>query len=67
MAELRKAADDPAEENEMGRSIRWTQGRPSSLSAGYVLELRRLIREDAYRSFEIADEIARRMIDAGDI
>ena len=39
----------------------------TALSPAYVTELRRLIREDAYNSVEVADEIARRMLRAGDI
>ena len=37
------------------------------LSAAYVLELRRQIREDAYRTVEVADEIARRVLRSGDL
>ena len=37
------------------------------LSAAYVLELRRQIREDAYRTVEVADEIARRLLRSGDL
>jgi hypothetical protein len=38
-----------------------------SMSAAYVLELRRLIREDAYRSEEVADIIAQRIFASGDM
>jgi hypothetical protein len=37
------------------------------MSAAYVLELRRLIREDAYRSEEVADVIARRIFASGEM
>jgi hypothetical protein len=42
--------------------------RPSNgLSTAYVMELRRLIGEDAYGSVHIADEVARRIVRAGDM
>ena len=60
-------ADEPChEEQEMKRMIVRTTGAARSLSAAYVLELRRLIQEDAYRTGHVADEIARRMLLQGD-
>ena len=51
----------------MKRMIVRTTGAGRSLSAAYVLELRRLIQEDAYRTVHVADEIARRMLLRGDV
>ncbi len=60
-------ADEPChEEQEMKRMIVRTSGAGRSLSVEYVLELRRLIREGAYRTVHVADEIARRMLRLGD-
>lgn len=60
------AADEPChEEQEMKRMIVRTTGAPRSLCAADVLELRRLIQEDAYRTVHVADEIARRMLAQG--
>ncbi|MEO7454977.1 MAG: hypothetical protein ABIY52_01855 [Gemmatimonadaceae bacterium] len=39
----------------------------TALSPAYVTELRRLIREDAYGSVEVADEVARRILRARDL
>jgi hypothetical protein len=37
-------------------------GKQNGGTAAYVLELRRLIHEDAYNTVHAADEIARRML-----
>jgi len=55
------------ESNLSGRTIQCTAAPSRSISAAYVLELRRLIREDAYRSEEVADVIARRLHASGDL
>ena len=55
------------EGNVNARMIQYTPTPTRVMSVAYVLELRRLIREDAYRSEAVADVIARRLIDAGDI
>lgn len=49
------------------RSNRDARSPGRLLSAAYVLELRRQIREDAYRTVEVADEIARRLLRSGDL
>ena len=68
MAELPKAAGSHAEESKLiARTNRFTERPAACLSPAYVQELRRLIREDAYRSAEVADEIARRMLESGDM
>ena len=60
--------DEPCHEaEEMQRMIVRTTGAGRLLSAAYVLELRRLIQDDAYRTVHIADEIARRMLLHGDV
>ena len=51
----------------MKRTILSTNRPPRSPSAVYVLELRRLIHEDAYNTAHVADEIARRMLCSGDL
>ena len=56
-------ADGPwKQEDELKRMIVRASGARRSLSAAYVLELRRLIHEDAYKTVHVADEIARRML-----
>ena len=68
MADLRNAEEPLGEEHELiARPIRSIETPSSGLSVAYVLELRRLIREDAYRSTQIADEIARRLLSSGDL
>lgn len=68
MAELSHADGSLFEESNMiGRTIQYTDAPSRSMSAAYVLELRRLIREDAYRSDEVADVIARRILASGDL
>jgi hypothetical protein len=68
MTELSHADGSLFEESNMtGRTIQYTDAPSRSMSAAYVLELRRLIREDAYRSEEIADVIARRIFASGDL
>ena len=68
MAELPHAVGSLVEEKKMiARTICRTETPSGGLSAAYVLELRRLIREDAYRSVHIADEIARRILSSGDL
>ena len=50
--------------------LKRTMGGPpggTALSPAYVMELRRLIREDAYGSVQVADEIARRILRARDL
>jgi hypothetical protein len=68
MAEQSPTKGSRVEEgNVNARTIQYTPTPTRVLSVAYVLELRRLIREDAYRSEAVADEIARRIFDAGDI
>jgi hypothetical protein len=68
MAKLPKAAGSHVEERKLNaRTNRFTERPAACLSPAYVQELRRLISEDAYRSVEVADEIARRMLGSGDI
>jgi hypothetical protein len=68
MAERPKAAGSHAEERKLiAPPNRFSERPEASLPASYVRELRRLIREDAYRSVEVADEIARRMLASGDV
>lgn len=55
------------ESNVTGRTIHTTTAPARSMSAAHVLELRRLIREDAYRSEEVADVVARRMFASGEL
>ena len=55
------------ESNLNGRTIQYTAAPSRSMSAAYVLELRRLNREDAYRSEQVADVIARRIYASGDL
>jgi hypothetical protein len=56
------------EERKMvARAIRSTETPLGGLSPAYVMELRRLIRDDAYNSMPIADEIARRIMRSGDM
>ena len=63
--------DQPVGPDEMStlnaRATREASSTGGALSAAYVLELRRQIREDAYRTVEVADEIARRLIRSGDL
>jgi len=49
------------------RTIQYTPTPASAMSVTYVLELRRRIREDAYRSDAVVDVIARRIHAAGDM
>ena len=68
MAEKSPAKGSLVEEGNVNtRMIQYTPTPARVMSVAYVLELRRLIREDAYRSEAVADVIARRLIDAGDI
>jgi hypothetical protein len=68
MAELSHTDGSLFEESNLsGRTIQCTAAPSRSISAAYVLELRRLIREDAYRSEEVADVIARRLYASGDL
>lgn len=55
------------DEDQMKRTILSTTGAPRSLSDTYVLELRRMIREDAYNTIHVMDEVARRMLALGDL
>ena len=67
MTELPHADGSLFEESNLtARTIHYTATPIRSMSAAYVLELRRLIREDAYRSEEVADVIARRIFASGD-
>ena len=60
--------DGPDEESTVNvRTIRDAGSSGGALSTAYVLELRRQIREDAYRTAEVADEIARRLLRSGDL
>ena len=55
MTSLLKAESD--EESTVNHRTARGAGSPGgALSAAYVLELRRQIREDAYRTVEVADE-----------
>lgn len=68
MAELSHADGSLFEESNLnGRTIQNTAAPSRAMSAAYVLELRRLIREDAYRSEAVADVIARRIYASGDM
>lgn len=68
MTDLSPADGSQFEESNLtARTIQYTATPTRSMSVAYVLELRRLIREDAYRSEEVADVIARRMLASGDI
>jgi hypothetical protein len=68
MTDLSHADGSLFEESKLtARTIRYTATPARSMSAAYVLELRRLIREDAYRSEEVADVIARRIFASGDM
>lgn len=59
---------EPDEESAVNvRTIRDAGSPGGVLSAAYVLELRRQIREDFYRTVEVADEIARRLLRSGDL
>ena len=60
---LAKTADTAGET--MKRTILATA--PRSLSVAYVLELRRLVREDTYSTVHVADEVARRLLHSGDL
>ena len=61
-------ADEAVDDLEhMNRPINVTSAAWRSLSADYVRELRRVIREDAYYTVHVADEIARRMLRSGDL
>lgn len=59
-----EAFDDPEHTK---RTINVTSAVRRSLSADYVRELRRVIREDAYHTVHVADEIARLMLRSGDL
>jgi hypothetical protein len=68
MTELSHAHGSLFEESNLsGRTIQNTVAPSRSMSAAYVLELRRLVRDDAYRSGEVADVIARRLCASGDL
>ncbi|MEO5817361.1 MAG: hypothetical protein ABIT20_18985 [Gemmatimonadaceae bacterium] len=68
MTELSPADGSLFEESNLtARTIQYPATPTRSMSAAYVLELRRLIREDAYRSEEVADVIARRIFASGDL
>ena len=72
MTDLRIAERAPFErhgEGVMDRQKRIAGGPAggTALSPAYVMELRRQIREDAYGSIEVADEIARRILRSGDL
>jgi hypothetical protein len=67
MSGLMNRGDFDAERPLIGRTICTTDGPGRSLSATYVLELRRLIRENAYSTVEVADEIARRLLRSGEL
>jgi hypothetical protein len=62
-------ADGPlGEERKMvARAIRNSETPSRGLPPAYVMELRRLIRDDAYNSVPVADEIARRIMRSGDM
>ena len=61
-------ADEAVDDLEhMNRPINVTSAAWRSLSADYVCELRRLIREQANNTVHLADEIARRMLRSGDL
>jgi hypothetical protein len=68
MTELRGAGGAfDAEIALMARTGTSTVRPPRLLSASYVLELRQTIREDAYNSADVADEVARRLLRSGDL
>ena len=64
-----QTAERSAEEESrvITRTIRSTDDPDGSLTTEYVLQLRRQIRENAYRSAEVAEAIARRLIRSGDL
>ena len=55
------------EGNVNARTIQYTSTPPRAMSAAHVIELRRRIREDEYRSEAVADVVARRICSAGDL
>ena len=64
----RSGADEAYDaEGNVKRTLFSTNGAFQSLSAGDVLELRRLIDEDAYDTVRVADKIARRMMFCDDL
>jgi hypothetical protein len=61
-------ADGPYDDGDtMKRTILSMNGVSRSLSDSYVRELRRLIREDAYNTIHVLDEVARRMLSSRDL
>jgi hypothetical protein len=62
------SADGPYDEGDkMKRTVLSMNGATRSLSDSYVRELRRLIREDAYNTIHVLDEVARRMLASRDL
>jgi len=60
--------DGPSEPREtLKRTTRSNSGAGRQLPEAYVLELRRLVREDAYSAAHVVDEIARRLLRSGDL
>ena len=61
-------ADGPSEPGDtLKRTTRPNSGAGRQLSEAYVLELRNLVREDAYIAAPVVDEIARRLHRSGDL
>ena len=61
-------ADGPSEPREkLKRTTRSNSAASRQLSEAHVLELRRLVREDAYGAAHVVDEIARRLLRSGDL
>jgi hypothetical protein len=70
MTDLHCAGRAPLDRQGLMDRLKHAMGGPAggtALSPAYVMELRRLIREDAYGSVEVVDEIARRILRARDL
>ena len=68
--QARPARTDSVEISSAGRALAGAEsveGGPASLTPERLAELRQRVLEGAYNSVEIADQVARRILDRGDV